>query len=193
MLARGERQRRLARLRDVDVVPTRLQVRRERAEDLRLVVDDEDARHAAVRSRATTVRPPPGVSSTSISPPIASTKPFATARPSPTPSSGPAVAEALERPEQALPVLRRDAGPAVGDADVQHPSTAPAVIRAGGPRGEYADRVLDHVRERALEQPRVREHARQRLRRRRRRRLVADAEAVQRRGEDLVEPDRRRR
>ena len=36
-------------------------------------------------SRNTIVSPPPGVSSISTSPPIASTKPFATARPSPTP------------------------------------------------------------------------------------------------------------
>ena len=49
-------------------------------------MDGQDARHWAAFSRATMVSPPPGVSSTRFSPPIASRKPFATARPSPTPS-----------------------------------------------------------------------------------------------------------
>ena len=90
MLPRRERERRLARAGEVDRVAPRAEVGRERTEDLRLVVDREDPRHSAARSRATIVSPPPGVSSASSSPPIASTKPFATARPSPTPSLWPA-------------------------------------------------------------------------------------------------------
>ena len=86
VLAGSDRQRRLAGLRELDVVIARAEIRRERAPDLRLVVDDEDAGHSATGRRATMVSPPPGVSSASISPPIASRKPFATARPSPTPS-----------------------------------------------------------------------------------------------------------
>src|SRR5262245_61701761 len=88
VLARRDGECRLAARRELHVVAARTQVRPERAQDLRLVVDDEDARHSAARSRVTIVSPPPGVLSTSISPPIASTNPFATARPSPTPSSG---------------------------------------------------------------------------------------------------------
>ena len=52
------------------------------------------------------------------SPPIASTKPRATASPSPTPAAVGAVAEALERLEDVLALRRRDAGPAVDDAQV---------------------------------------------------------------------------
>ena len=66
MLAGRERERRFARGREVDAVAAGLQVRAERTEDLRLVVDDQDPRHSAALSRSTTVSPPPGVSSTSI-------------------------------------------------------------------------------------------------------------------------------
>ena len=89
VLPRRDRERLLPRRRQIDVVVPRAEVRRERAKDLRLVVDDEDPRHADASSRTTIVRPPPGVSSTSMSPPIASTKPLATASPRPTPSSSP--------------------------------------------------------------------------------------------------------
>ena len=65
----------LAGRREVDVVAARAEVGAERAQDLRLVVDDEDPGHCAALSRTTTVSPPPGVSSSSIEPPIASTKP----------------------------------------------------------------------------------------------------------------------
>src|SRR5262245_11347498 len=87
MLAGGDGERGLARRCELDVVAAGAEVRAERAQDLRLVVDDEDPRHSATRRRVTIVSPPPGVLSTSTSPPIASTKPFATARPRPTPSS----------------------------------------------------------------------------------------------------------
>src|ERR1700730_11774597 len=102
---------RLARVDEVDVVAPCPEVYAERPKEWKLVVDDE---HAAQEigppaSTATTdrgsgassggsssegtgrlitiVRPPPSVSSTEISPPIASTKPRAPARPSPTPVS----------------------------------------------------------------------------------------------------------
>jgi hypothetical protein len=87
VLARGDREGRLARLREFDVVAACAEVRGERAQDLRLVVDGEDARHVAAFSRATIVSPPPGVSSASIVPPIASTKPLAAS-----PSRNPAAA-----------------------------------------------------------------------------------------------------
>ena len=145
---------RLSRRRQVDVVPARLQVRPERAEDLRLVVDDEDAGHPAVRRRITTVSPPPGVSSTSISPPIASTNPFATARPEPDALVVAGVAEALERQEHALPLVERHSRPAVDDPHVHdvrrwHP---PSLARAR-PAGENRTAFCDDVGEGAFEQP----------------------------------------
>ena len=63
----------------------------ERPQDLHLVVDDEDPAHVSPRLPATAianVAPPPGVSSTQISPSIATTKPFAIASPRPGPSLG---------------------------------------------------------------------------------------------------------
>ena len=66
----------------------------QRAQDLRLVVADEDPpalRHAAASSgplsasSTTTVVPWPGTDSSAIRPPFASTKPLAIARPSPEP------------------------------------------------------------------------------------------------------------
>ena len=59
--------------------------------------------------------PPPGVSSTASSPPIASMNPRATASPSPTPSAARVVAEPLERLEHRVAVGRRDAGTVVDD------------------------------------------------------------------------------
>src|SRR5262249_42297183 len=87
MMMTGELQRLLAVGCKVDFVPARAEVDRQRAQDLRLVVDDETSAHACVAAgmRITIVTPPPGVSSISISPPMASTKPRATASPRPTP------------------------------------------------------------------------------------------------------------
>ncbi len=82
-------ERRLARRREVDLVAAAAQVHAERPQDLRLVVDDQHRGSfgAAVAGSSTIiVSPPPGVSSTASSPPMASTKPRATASPSPTPS-----------------------------------------------------------------------------------------------------------
>ena len=88
MVARRKVERVLAVGREVDVVAARPQVDAERAQDLRLVVDHQDAGHDGETSRPMSmVTPPPGVSSTMIVPPIASTNPRATARPSPTPVS----------------------------------------------------------------------------------------------------------
>ena len=64
------------------------------------------------------VSPPPGVSSATIAPPIASTNPRATARPSPTPA-GAAVVEALERLEQPLALLVRHARAVVDDLELR--------------------------------------------------------------------------
>src|SRR5436305_12993966 len=71
--------------RQVDLVAAGAQVDAQRAQDLRLVVDDEHTGHRNASRLTTIVRPPPGVSSTVISPPIASTNPRATARPRPVP------------------------------------------------------------------------------------------------------------
>ncbi len=88
------------------------------------------------------MRPPPGVSSTSISPSIASTKPCATASPSPTPPSCASVAEPLERLEDALAVRRGHARAAVDDAQVDRSRpTAPASTRTGGAGRRVAERV----------------------------------------------------
>ena len=82
----------------------------------------------AAGSSTTIVVPPPGVSSIASSPPIASTKPRAMARPSPTPGAvGLVVDDALERLEHELAVGRPDAR-----AVVDHPhvdAAAPADAR----------------------------------------------------------------
>ena len=62
----GELERHLSRRRVVHLVSARLQVRGERALQLRLVVDDEHAgagRHRSIGIVTTIVVPPPGVSS----------------------------------------------------------------------------------------------------------------------------------
>src|SRR3984957_14550114 len=83
--------------RGADVVLPGGQVDAQRAQDGRLVVDDQHAGHdpvssalvvsalAAAGSVMATVSPPPGVSRASIRPPMASANPRATARPRPTP------------------------------------------------------------------------------------------------------------
>ena len=192
VLARGERQRRLARRREVDLVTARLQVRPERAQQLRLVVDDEDAAHSAARSRSTIVRPPPGVSSTSI---VAAHRLDEALGDGETEAHALAVrrvAETLERHEHAVALVARHPRAPVGDADVDEP-----VDRAGGDPGvralgREANGVLDDVRERALEQPGIGEDARQRLGDVELDVSVFEAEAVECGREDLLEPDRHR-
>src|SRR5262249_4032442 len=80
-----EVERGLAVRRRNDLVASRDQVRPQSPQHLRLLADDQNPRHDATATPITIVDPPPGVSSTAISPSIASTKPFATASPSPTP------------------------------------------------------------------------------------------------------------
>ena len=89
-------ERLLAGLGEVDLVATRAEVDRQRAPDLRLVVDDEDRRARRRRHRtappgdrqrdARPSRRRPACPRSRARPSIASTKPRATARPSPTPS-----------------------------------------------------------------------------------------------------------
>ena len=164
VLARRERQRRLAGRREVDVVAARLQVRAERPQELRLVVDDEDARHGAAFSRSTTVSPPPGVSSSSTCRPSPRRSP---SRPRGRGRRRRPVAESPSRWNGTKSRSRSSAGtpgPRSTTRTSTIPSTAPAVTRAGCPDGRVSDRVLEHVRERPLEQARIDEHARQRLR-----------------------------
>ena len=130
MGARRDLQRPLAVGRGLDVVAPRAQVRAQAAEDLRFVVDDQDARHGSALNASTIVSPPPGVSSTSTSPPIASTNPRATARPRPDPVARRAIAQPLERLEHALAFVERDARAAIDD---------PELDAAAGLRAEDAD------------------------------------------------------
>ena len=71
------------------------------------------------RSEITVVSPPPGVSSRISSPSMASVKPRATARPSPTPVHGGPVPQPLERLEDALAVGGAHPGALVDDAQVR--------------------------------------------------------------------------
>src|SRR5205085_10987278 len=76
-----------------DVVAAGTERHGERPDQLHVVVRDQDLhlpttpRCPAIGSRTTTVSPPPGVSSTSIVPPMPSVNPRASARPSPSPVS----------------------------------------------------------------------------------------------------------
>ena len=93
VLVGGGPQRRGAVRGEHDAVAVGAEVDPQRAQDLRVVVDDQHlvGRSSACGLRATgrattTVSPPPGVSSAVSVPPITSVNPRATARPSPTPS-----------------------------------------------------------------------------------------------------------
>ena len=72
----------------------------------------------------------------SSSPPIASTKPRATASPSPTPVPFGAVAEALERLEDPLALPAGMPGPGSTTRRSTRPATAPASTRTGWPAGD---------------------------------------------------------
>ena len=152
VLAGGEVERRLAGRGEVDVVAACAKVRVQRTEDLRLVVDDQDPGHRAAFSRTTTVSPPPGVSSTSIEPFIASTKPLRDGQAEPDAFAAARVAQTLERDEHAVALVGRDAWAAIDDADVDaavdcagHDARRVAGGRVGG-------RVRDDVGQRSLEQ-----------------------------------------
>ena len=101
----GELERLLAGGGEVDVVAAGAEVDGQRPQDRRLVVDDEDALligHATGRPITIVVPPPGRVVDLDRRRPSPSRKPRATASPSPTPVPGSAVAEALERLEDAL-------------------------------------------------------------------------------------------
>ena len=113
-------------------------------QDLRLVVDDEDAGHrrclVCVRagpgaaggdagrrrgSETTMVSPPPGVSSGSRVPPMASARPRDSASPRPTPVVLSVSPRRWNGQEDPVPVVGRDAGAAVDDPDLD-PVAEPA-------------------------------------------------------------------
>src|SRR5271166_5434367 len=90
MVASGDGERLVAAGREVHLVATASQVDVHRPQQRGLVVDHQNSAHASARWRLKTrVAPPPAVSSTVNSPPIASVKPFATARPRPIPLGRP--------------------------------------------------------------------------------------------------------
>ena len=188
-VALREGQRRLARARQVDRVASRAEVRGQRSQDLRLVVDDEDALHVPPRRRSTIVRPPPGVSSTSTVPPIASTKPARDGQPEPDAGALRAVAEALERDEHAVAIRSGGTpGPRSTTRRSTPPSTAPATTRTGAPT-PCTRAFCDDVGDRALEQPGIRDDPGKRLRHVDVDLVRAGADAPERGRDDLVEAD----
>ena len=177
--------------REVDRVAARPEVRRERAEDLRLVVDDKDPSHGAVRSRGSSSARHPGCP-----------RPRR-CRPSPRRSRAPprgraprlrlrAVAEPLERHEHAVALVPRHPWAAVDDAKVDA-----AVHRAcDDPDRSALARGPARSRRRLrspAQQPGVGDDTRQRLGDVHVDRVCAGADARERGRDDLVEADRRRR
>ena len=113
----------------------------QRAQDLRLVVADQDAlvrahvpeavasgtgssrRSSSAGNSTTKLVPWPGSDSTDTRPPLASTNPRTIASPRPGAAvAGARAAGAVERLEDAVALGRRDPGPAVDDADEQPPA-----------------------------------------------------------------------
>ena len=141
----------------LDLVAARAQVDRQRAAQARLVVDDQHAAHAGSPDRrsgsggARIVRPPPGVWSATIAPPIASMNPRATASPRPTPPP-PLVAEPLERLEEPLALLGGDAGAVVDDLELRALGAGERAHLHGCAARAVAQRVVDQVGEHPLEQ-----------------------------------------
>ncbi len=157
---RGRRGQRVGRVGcRVDRVPGAAERRSERPQDLRLVVDDEDAlaRHTAISTGASTtgsasakVAPCSGRDSAHTRPPFAAANPRAIARPSPAPPpfSAAAAVEGLEDP---LELRLGQPGALVDDPDnrlLPRRGDAHEHARAGWREG---DRVLDEVREHALD------------------------------------------
>ena len=138
----------------------------------------------------TIVTPPPGVSSTVISPPIASTNPLATASPSPTPVS----LAVSPRRWNGWNTRSRCASGIPQPRSTTRRSTRPATTRGFDPHRlvvpGVAHRVVDDVRDGALEERGVDVDARQGLGH------VDDdvagtvAQARERGRNDLVEPGR---
>ena len=151
----------------VDVEPGAPQRRAERAQDLRLVVDDQDpllhAGSSAVTSttgRASAkVAPWPGLDSAQTRPPFAAANPRAIARPKPGARALVAV-PAIERLEDSLELARVEPRPLVDDPnDRLLPGGGDAHVNPSGGRREL-QRVLEQVRENALNLDRVDAHER---------------------------------
>ena len=118
-------QRSLGRVGGVHLVARAAEARPQCAQDLRLVVDDEDAGsgHAGTRARAsatgsasTKVAPCPSCDSTQTRPPFASAKPRAIASPSPAPRAGPLSEPRWKGSKMRSASLRRDSRTVVDDA-----------------------------------------------------------------------------
>ena len=154
MVARRERQRDLAGRREVDLVAARPEVRAERAEDLRLVVDDEDPRHRR-RPEPDDHRQPAARRVLDLE--LAAHRLDEALRDREAESDAsplPRVAEALERagtsaraPSAGCPGPRSTTRTSTASPDGAGDDAHGVARRASG------DRVRDHVRERALEQP----------------------------------------
>ena len=152
--ARRELEPLLTGLREVDVVAPGPQVDAERPPDLRLVVDDEDAAHGITAGRLSTiVAPPPGVSSTDelaahrLDEAARDREPEADAR-----AVARVVAQPLERQEDQLPLVHRDARSVVDDPQVHavghRARLDPDALIGRRPRA----RVVDDVGDRTFEQ-----------------------------------------
>ena len=117
----------------------------------------------------TMVAPPPAVSSTVSSPPIASVKPFATASPSPIPFGRPPAPSSppLKGYEHPASLARRYSRPLVDHADIDPISRGPCLDPHGPADRRPGEGIRHHIGDRSFEQPRVGLHERQRARRRR--------------------------
>ena len=165
MVAGREVERVLAVGREVDVVAAGAQVDAERAQDLRLVVDDEHAGHDGATSRLMTiVTPPPGrvvdrdLAAHRLDEPARDreAEPDAACRWSCRRAAGTAGTRARAAPAGSRHRGRRRGGrPA--------PSATHASTRTRVSGGDHAERVLDDVGDRAFEQRGVGLDARQRL------------------------------
>src|SRR5439155_26459215 len=127
---RRQRQRLLPRRRRVDLVAGAAQARLERAEDLRLVVDDEDTRHA----RSASTKCPPSPFSDQTRAPFTSAKPRAIASPRPAPRVSPSPrrkgSKTASRSTAATP------GPASSTWSRSSPPRGPTRTRTGASDGE---------------------------------------------------------
>ena len=159
-------ERRLAVGGEVDVVAADAQVDAERAADLGLVVDDEDAAHPSARGKRHRHGEPAarGVVDAELG------------RPSPRRTRGRPPGRARRRRRCGLSPSRWNgwniasrcsaahAGPAVDDAQVdRRPEASRPTTRTGWSRGDHCERVLDHVGDGPLEEAGVGVHPGQRL------------------------------
>ena len=138
MLAGRELEGGLARGGELDLVAAGAEIRGERAQDLRLVVDDEDAGHE-LALQAHDHRQPAAGGVLDLDPAAHRLdEPFRDREPESDPVAAAGVAEPLEGEEHPLAFRRRDARPAVDD-----PHVDAAVHRAGcDPRAAVLGRVV---------------------------------------------------